>query len=178
MELSIKNIERFKYMLIFPETKADLEKGRVIKMEITIKAKCPNCSENIIISSQSEQKNDEKQKTLDNLYPMKSLTLTEAAEKPGFFEDIFDYAKKDNVLDHIKDYFYTLKSRIEFTNDRKELLEIQKSLSKLKAKVSDKVIEEIENNKKAAIDLVKKKIKQINESEKKSKRKNYPEKRK
>ena len=39
MELSIKNIERFKYMLIFPETKADLEKGRVIKMEITIKAK-------------------------------------------------------------------------------------------------------------------------------------------
>ena len=148
--------------------------GKVIKMEITIKARCPNCNENIYISSQSEQKNDDKQTTLDE----KDITLEEAAEKPGFFEDIFDYAKKDTALDHIKDYFYTLKSRIEFTNDRKELLEIQKSLSKLKAKVSDKVIEEIENNKKAAIDLVKKKIKQINESEKKSKRKNYPEKRK
>ncbi len=47
MELSIKNIERFKYMLIFPQTNADLENGEGDKMryEIDVKSldRCGMC---------------------------------------------------------------------------------------------------------------------------------------
>lgn len=145
-------------------------------MDITIKARCPNCRENIIIGYRSEQKKDENQKTWDSIYPMNSLTLDEAAKKVGFFDEFFNIlgpysTRKEKALDCIKDYFYTLKGRIELTKDRKELLEIQKSLSKLKAKVSDKVVNEIEDNKKEVIYLVKKKIKWMSESKNKQRKK-------
>ena len=144
-------------------------------MEITIKAQCPNCKEDIIFRHESKVlESDAKKEAFqeeklmgDSFFNiMKKATLNQN----DFFDDLYKIVGMKAVKAHglpksvrlVQNYFDNLRLKIKATDDPRELLRISNKLAKANAVVSKEVQEEIKKQKPRVLALIKKRVKELN----------------
>ena len=156
-------------------------------MEITIKAQCPNCKEDIVFSHESKVLENEKKVDTFNEYIrrqneealmgdsffniMKKATLNQN----DFFDDLYKIVGMKAVKAHglpksvrlVQNYFDNLRFKIKATDDPRELLRISIKLAKAKAVVSKEVQQEIKKQKPRVLAMIKKRVKELSRKNKK-----------
>ena len=148
-------------------------------MEITIKAQCPNCKEDIVFRHESKTLTDEKRVNTFNeeafmgdsfFNIMKQATL----KQNDLYDDLYEIAGRKALkasglpksIRLIQNYFDNLRFQIKATDDPRELLKISNKLAKAKAVVSKEVLQEIKKQKPRVLALIKKRVKQLSKKKK------------
>ena len=149
-------------------------------MEITIKAQCPNCREDIVFRHESKVSGSDAKKEAfqeeklmgDSFFNiMKKATLNQN----DFFDDLHKIVGKKAVkspglpksIRLVQNYFDNLRFQIKATDDPRELLKLSNKLAKAKAVVSKEVQEEIKKQKPRVLALIKKRVKELNKKKRK-----------
>ena len=149
-------------------------------MEITIKAQCPNCREDIVFRHESKVSGSDAKKEAfqeeklmgDSFFNiMKKATLNQN----DFFDDLYKIVGMKAVKAHglpksirlVQNYFDNLRLKIKATDDPRELLRISNKLAKANAVVSKEVQEEIKKQKPRVLALIKKRVKELNKKKRK-----------
>ena len=148
-------------------------------MDITINTTCPECKKSIRIyskcSSESILNRCTSEEELYKFGRMSSLSALKSEENGDFFKDIFkilgEYEKQgsERTLSYVRNHFGRIASKIITTKDQKELLKINKDLTKTKVKVSNKILNEVDKNRKKLLEAVQKKINKSKKSKPKKK---------
>ena len=151
-------------------------------MEITIKAQCPNCKEDIVFRHESKVlESDAKKEAFqeeklmgDSFFNiMKQATL----KQNDLYDDLYEIAGRKALkspglpksIRLIQNYFDNLRFQIKATDDPRELLRISNKLIKSKAVISKEVLQEIKKQKPRVLALIKKRVKGLNKEKKKRK---------
>ena len=144
-------------------------------MEITIKAQCPNCREEIafrheskVLESDAKKEAFQEEKLMGDSFfnIMKKATLNQN----DFFDDLYKIVGMKAVKAYglpksvrlIQNYFDNLRFKIKATDDPRKLLKLSSKLAKAKAVVSKEVQEEIKKQKPRVLALIKKRVKELN----------------
>ena len=149
-------------------------------MEITIKAQCPNCKENIVfrheskvIEPETKEENFKEEELLGDSFfnIVKQATL----RQNDLYDDMYKIVGKKAVkapglpksIRLIQNYFDNLRFQIKATDDPRELLKISRKLAKAKVVVSKEVLQEMKKQKPRVLALIKKRVKELDKKKKK-----------
>lgn len=138
-------------------------------MEITIKAICPNCRENIVFDYSFKEKTFEKDDKIKEFVfditkkaSLKAYAAAEA-ERKELFSEIFGLLKKDlsklKYRNYINLCLRDFERQINFAKTKKGLNKIKKNLLKSKLSVSKDLLKYFDKKKKKFVKKVDKKLK-------------------
>lgn len=150
-------------------------------MEITIKAQCPNCEENLVFRHESAalvkgKKEDELNEEAlmgDSFFNIiKRTTLNQNGSYNEPYKLAGNGLVRASVLPKsarlIQNYFDNLRAQIKATDEHGELLKISNKLAKAKAVVSKEVQQEIKKQKPRVLALIKNRVRELNKKKRKN----------